>query len=377
MAANIVLQLPNQIGLLDDGFLDQIANRQQPDQFAALQHGQMADAVLEKIRALPGVESAAVTSLSPHNNAGLLAFDIAGRPPGTVPRGAVPYMVTADYFKTMGIRLVNGRTFDEQDGVSGSGVFVVNETFVRQYFGGENPLGQRIAWNLRGEQVNGRASAGQPPGTSGEIVGVVNDVMQGVLGEPSKPQMYLPWAAFNTNGFMLMVRAKNDPVASLAQIKQQIFAVDRQQPVQWVRTMESLLGDAQARFHLMLTLLVTFGFIALVIAVVGIYSVMAYGVSQRTTEFGIRMALGASRSDILRQVLCGGMKTVAVGLAVGLAIALMSGQVLHAVLFDTHPRDPLTLAAIVTVLVVVAFVACWLPARRATRVDPMVALRAE
>ena len=341
------------------------------------QRRQMTDAVLERVRTLPGVVSAAVTHVGPHNNAGPLAFDLAGRPADGAPRAAIPYMVSAGYFETMGIRLVRGRTFDVQDGVSAPPVFVVNEAFVRQHFGDDNPLGHRIALNLQGERVNDRASAERPPGTSGEIVGVVADVMQGTPGAPPQPQMYLTWASFNTNGFLLMVRTTGEPSAFLASIKRQIFEVDRQQPVQWARPLEDVMGDSQARSQLMLMLLVSFGMIALVIAAVGIYSVMAYSVSQRTLEFGIRMALGASQGDILRQVLRGGMKTVLLGLTAGLVAALVCGRVLDSLLYDTDSRDPVTLAAIVALLAVVAFVACWLPARRATRVDPMVALRAE
>jgi predicted permease len=341
------------------------------------QRRQMTDAVLERVRALPGVERAAVTHLSPHMNAGPLAFELAGKLVDGAPRAAIPYLVGADYFETMGIRLVRGRTFDARDGASGPPVFVVNETFARQYFGGEDPLGHIIALNLQGERVNGRASAEAPPGTSGEIVGVVADVMQGIPGAPAQPQMYLTWASFNTNGFLLMVRTRGDPTAFLATIKQQVFEVDRQQPVQWARPLEDVMGDSQARSQLMLMLLVTFGFIALVIAAVGIYSVMAYSVSQRTMEFGIRMALGASRGDILRQVLRGGMTTVALGLVAGFAAAVPGGRLLESLLHETEPNDPATLGAIMGLLALVAFVACWLPARRATRVDPMVALRTE
>jgi len=341
------------------------------------QRRRMTDAVLEKVRALPGVEHAAVAHTGPHNRAGPLGFEVVGRLEDGARRTAIPLLVTADYFETMHIRLVRGRTFNARDGVSGPPVFVVNETFARQYFGDEDPVGQRLALKLGGEMVNGRASAESPPGTSGEIVGVVADVMQGTLGAPAQPQMYLTWASFNTGVFLLMVRTTGEPAPLLAAIKQQVFEVDRQQPVQWVRPLEELLGDSQAMSRLMSVLLVTFGLIALVIATVGIYSVMAYSVSQRTMEFGIRMALGASREDILRQVLRGGMKTVALGLAAGLAAALVAGRLLAALLYQTDPRDPVTLAAIVGLLVLVAFIACWLPARRATKVDPMIALRAE
>jgi putative ABC transport system permease protein len=328
---------------------------------------QFADGLLERIRTLPGFEAAGISNLTPFNNTGAgLNFGIVGRPGARPQPAAVPYLVSADYFKTMGIRLVRGRLLNAQDGVSSPLVFVINQTLARQYFPDEEPVGKSLL-----------IAGGKPGGTTGEIVGVVTDVMQGMPGEPPLPQFYLPWVLFPGNGFNLSVRTTTEPATVLPLIKERVFALDRDQPVSAARTMSSLMNDKLARTHVMLGLLGIYALIALVIAAVGIYGVMAYSVSQRTMEFGIRMALGASRADVLGLVLRRGMLMVAAGLVTGLGAALALGKVVQSLLFNTSPRDPLTLAAIVLLLVAVSFIACLLPARRATKVDPMVALRSE
>jgi putative ABC transport system permease protein len=327
---------------------------------------QFADALLERIRGLPGVDAAALSNLTPFNGVGLLAFNIEGRAPSATQPAGVPYLVTADYFRAMRLRLLRGRFLDARDGVTGPPAFAINETLARQYFPNEDPLGRSLTINF-----------GKSPGLSGEIVGVVGDVMQGNPGEPSPPQFYLPWPALSTNGFQVLVRTTGEPSAALSLLKAQVYAVDRNQPILAARTLGSFMDDKLARSHLMLMLLGIYGLIALVIAAVGIYGVMAYSVSQRTMEFGIRMALGASRGNVLRQVLRQGMLLVGIGVTIGIAAALALGRVVESMLYHLSPRDPVTLAAIVLLLLVVSLVACLVPARRATKVDPMVALRNE
>ena len=330
------------------------------------QRQQFTTGLLERIRAMPGVEAAGLANLTPFNTPGPLNFAIAGRPPSNQPPAAIPYIVTAQYFNAMGIRVVQGRGFDERDGVSGPPVFVVNESLVRQYFPHDNPLGQTIALTF-----------GKNAGPTGEIVGVVGDVMQGTPGEPPVPQFYLPWAVLPGGGMNVMVRTAGDPAAALPALKAQVHALDRDLPVAVARPLQGLMDDKLARPHFMLVLLGTYGLIALLIAAVGIYAVMAYSVSQRTTEFGIRMALGASRRDVLRQVLRQGMIVVGTGMIIGLGVALAVGQIVQSLLFDMSARDPVTLAAICALLFIVSLAACLLPARRATMVDPIVALRCE
>jgi putative ABC transport system permease protein len=335
---------------------------------ASEQRRQFADALLERIRALPGVEAAGMGTPGPLLGGGVFPFEIGGRPPSQTQPTATPLLVTPDYFHTLKVRLMRGRLLDARDGLSGPPAFVINETLAKFYFPSEDPIGRPLTFNF------GRSKL------EGEIVGVVGDVMQGVPGEPSPPQLYLPWVALTTGGLnalQVFVRTTNDPAPILAQLKSQVYAVDRAQPVLMARTLESLMDDKLARSHLMLMLLGIYGLIALVIAAVGIYGVMAYSVSRRTMEFGIRMALGASRANILQHVLREGMLLVSVGVVCGVAVALAFGRVLESLLYHLSPRDPITLIAIVGLLLVVAFVACFLPARRATKVDPMVALRAE
>jgi putative ABC transport system permease protein len=325
---------------------------------------QFAAGLLERLHALPQVEAAALSNLSPFNNPGLLSFDIGGRPPGAHQPIAVSYFVTDRYFQTMGVRLIRGRTFTAVDLTSPALTLVVNETLVKQYFPNEDPIGRQLTLHF----VSG-------PEATGEIVGVVGDVMQGTLGVPAPAQFYGP--RLGGNGFNVMVRTSGDPAALLPLLKGQVYAIDKTQPVAGLRTMTAAMASVQARSQLMLALLGIFSLIALVIAAVGIYGVMAYSVGQRTVEFGIRMALGASRGDVLRQVLRRGMKVVSFGLLAGVVAALILGEVLQSLLYDTSPRDPVTLAVIVALLAAVAFLACLLPARRATKVDPMIALRAE
>ncbi len=326
---------------------------------------QFSDGLLERIQALPQVEGAALSNLSPFNNPGLLSFDIGGRPPEAHQPIAVSYFVTDRYFSAMGVRLLRGRTFNAADMTSPALVLVVNETLAKQYFPNEDPIGRQLTIHFISR-----------PALTGEIVGVVGDVMQGVLGVPAPAQFYAPGVGWG-NIFHVMVRTSGDPAALLPLLKGPVYALDKNQPVAGLRTMTAAMGSAQARSRLMLMLLGIFSLIALVIAGVGIYGVMAYAVGQRTVEFGIRMALGASRRDILRQVLHRGMKVVSLGLLVGMVAALILGQILESLLYNTSPRDPVTLAAIVVLLAGVAFLACLLPARRATKVDPMVALRSE
>ena len=331
-----------------------------------VQRTQFTSALLERVHNLPGIKAAAVASMTPSNLAGPYPFTIVGRPPGAVPPGAVPNLVTPEYFSALGINLQRGRVFEERDGVSGPPVFIVNETLAREYFPDDNPIGQHLSINL-----------GRDPGVAGEIVGVVRDIVQGSPDTPSMAQFYLPWAAVPINGFHLMVRTSGNPADVLPLLKSQAYAVDKDQPVVEARTLEDLMSDRLARSQLMLSLLGIFGLIAFVIAGVGIYGVMAYAVNQRTLEFGIRMALGASRGDVLREVWWRGLKVVGVGLIVGLGASLALGEIVRSLLYRTSPRDPLTLAAIGILLLGVAFLACLLPARRATKVDPMIALRAE
>jgi putative ABC transport system permease protein len=327
-----------------------------------------ADALLARVHALPGVEAVALATPTPLNTSGAFDFALDGATAAkrNLKPSAALYRVTPEYFSAMGIRLVDGREFTERDINGAPGVAVVNQTFVQNYFPGENPIGRRV-------------NVGRPgtPEAWFEIVGTVGDVMQGSPGQYVPPQLYLPLGQAGSTTFSVVVRTSGDPTSVLTLLKPQVYAVDANQSTGAVRRLRDMVSDALARQNLARSLLGIFAAIALVIAAVGIYAVMAYAVSQRAVEFGIRMALGASRGDILRLVLASGMKIVALGLVVGVGAAFALGQILQSLLFEISARDPATLVAIVVGLGLISLCACLLPARRAMRVSPMVALRAE
>ncbi len=325
---------------------------------------QLVDTILERIRAVPGVEDAAISSLTPFNSPGLMNLELPGRPPSQLQPAAIPYFVTPGYLRTMGVRQLRGRGFEETDGNSAALVVAVNETFVKQYFPDADPMGRTITLNFG---PNSKVPA--------EIVGVVGDVMQGTLGQLVPAQMYVPRLMGNEINVLIRIAGKGDDLLPL--LKAQVHGVDRSLPVVGARTMAEAMSNALARSRLMLSLLGIFSLIALVIAGVGIYSVMAYAVAQRTSEFGIRMALGASRSRILVEVLRRGMSIVSLGLVLGVALALLLGETLQAMLYEISPRDPVALVVSVSILALVALAACLFPGWRATKVNPAVALRAE
>jgi predicted permease len=325
---------------------------------------QFVDKFLERVQALPGVEAAALANMTPFNNPPMMNLEFPGRDATPQTPIAVSYFVTPDYLPAMGIRLLRGRGFTRTDLDSPALALVVSETFAKQYFPDEDPLGRTVALVF-----------GPKNKPTGEIVGVARDVMQVAPGQPVPPQLYVPRLA--GGDFHVLVRIKGDPEPVLPLLKSEVHALDKAQPVIGARTMAEAMSTTLARSRLMLSLLAVFSGIAFVLAAVGIYSVMAYAVGRRTTEFGIRMALGASRGRILADVLHRGLTVVALGLVLGTGGALALGQVLQTTLYEISPRDPVTLGASLLLLFTAGFLACLLPARRATKVDPIVALRAE
>jgi len=327
---------------------------------------QFADQLIASLRTLPGVQAVGVTHVLPMQGDYVLGFNIEGRPP--LAPSDVPdtnyYAVTPDYFKAMGIRLLRGRLFTTQDNEKAPRVALINETLARQHFPHEDPLGKRI--NI----TNG-------PDAWREIVGIVADVKQYGVDRETTRQSYEPFAQVPFDDMHAVIRTTGDAGAMHQSIRGQVFGVDKDQPVSSIRPLEVIVADTMARQRFAMLLLVAFSLVALLIAAVGIYGVMAYSVSQRTSEIGIRMALGASRGDVLKLVLRQGLGVIAIGLGVGLVAALFAARVVASILYQTSPRDPLTLVAIALGLGAVAFVACLLPARRATKVDPLTALRSE
>jgi putative ABC transport system permease protein len=318
--------------------------------------------ILARIEALPGVDSAAVSAALPlaggiPNN----YFKVAGRAGIAEPGYLADYdFGTPHFFRALGIPLRRGRAFTAAD--ESGRVAIVSEEFVRRYFPGENPLGQRLTQGQEGW----------------EIVGVVGDVRARGLAQEVQPIVYRPQSAAEASSNPhLVVRATLPPRLLAESVRRAILEVDPDQPVASVRTLDDVVAGSVADRRLTLGLLAGFAGTTLGLAAIGLYGVIAYSVAQRTRELGIRLALGATRRDVLALVLGEGMRLVLVGLLLGLGAAVGLSRLLVTMLFQVAPTDPQTFAAVSLGLLAVALLAAWLPARRAARVDPMVALRAE
>jgi putative ABC transport system permease protein len=256
--------------------------------------------------------------------------------------------------------LLRGRLFSERD--EGTlPVAIISESMAKLHFPGEDPIGQSITI----------------AGASSEIVGIVGDVKHHGLDRPSRAQIYEPFAQRPTNFIHLVVRYREPSLHLGAAIRTAISAVDEEQPIASIRPLAELLVTSLARQRFAMFLFAVFSTVALLLAAIGIYGVMAYSVAQRTGEIGIRMALGAQTPDVLRLIFIQGGKLIALGLVIGLAAAIALTRLLSSLLFGVSAHDPMTFATIAALLATVAALACWLPARRATKVDPMIALRAE
>lgn len=326
--------------------------------------------VLEGINSLPGVRAAMVSELPLSGDSLDHNFLIDGRPP--IAAGDEPSLETrsvlGDYFRTMQIPLRAGRDFGPQDFADKAPlVGIANEALADQYFPGEDPLGKRIRW-ARDPEVHWIT-----------IVGVVGDVKHFGLDLPELPGLYSPYpqAAPWKRWMTLVARTQSDPSGMTQAVKEQIWRVDSQLPLTKVQTMHEVAAASFAARRFNMLLLAIFAGLALVLAAVGIYGVMSYAVTQRTKEIGIRMALGAQASDVLKLIVRNGMTLTLIGTAAGLAGALALTRLMTSMLFGVTPTDVRTFATVSLVLIVVAFLACYLPARRATKVDPLLALRYE
>jgi putative ABC transport system permease protein len=317
-----------------------------------------------RIGSLPGVEDVAlITELPLSGQRNDIPYAVEGRPP--VPSdqlfGDDWRRVNQHYFSAMRIPFLRGRNFTEQEVRESAKVVIISDLLARKVFPNEEPIGKRLILVIAREPF--------------EIIGIVGDIRDRALEVNPLPAMYLP--SNQSGGTNVVVRTLGDPASLTGAIRKEVRAIDPDQPIAAMRTMNEWMDTAVAGSRYRTALLALFAFVALVLASTGIYGVMSYSVSQRTHEIGVRMALGARRSDVLKLVVRQGMTLVVIGVGLGLVGAIALTRVMSTLLFGVTARDPFTFATVAALLIAVAFVACYLPARRATKVDPLVALRYE
>ena len=331
--------------------------------------------VLDRVGAIPGVQSASVSMSLPLRGTSFgMPFLIASHPqvPISEAPGAPYELVSHDYFRTMGIGLHKGRFFTERDNEGAPPVAIVNETFVKQYLPKEGPLGQRL---LVEELVTGKTQLGPP--IAWEIVGVIKDVKFGGLNSDGVPVIYVPLMQSPWPSGVLGLRTAVDPASLTQAVRATLAQLDRNMPVTSVKTMDQIVTESMSQSRVQTWLIVVFAAVALVLAALGIYGVISYSVAQGTHDMGLRIALGASAADVLRLVLGRAMLLTVAGLLAGVAGALALTRLLTSLLFGVKPTDPWTYVAVSLLLALVALVAGFVPARRATRIDPVIALRSE
>jgi len=327
--------------------------------------------LMARIRSLPGVQSAsAVTPLPLSGDRFGISFQIEGRPvaPKDEP-SADMFIAETNYFRTMGIPITKGRDFEDRDQHNSTPVVIITEQFARQYFPGEDPVGKRIH--------PGISTWDNEDSTMREIIGVAGDVRNRALNTEPKPAYYMPQSQLPFTQLIAVVKSTNDPRSLTSSLTREVKAMDPELPVFSVKTMEEYISSSVAAPRFNTTLLSIFAAVALVLTIIGLYGVMSYSVAQRTNEIGIRMALGAQTRDVLGLIVKDGVKLVLLGLVLGIAGALALTRLLSTLLFGVTTRDPVTFVAIAALLSFVAILACYIPAWRATRVDPLEALRCE
>ena len=327
---------------------------------------------LEKIESLPGVEAAGVTTAIPlleSSQTTSIPFVVEGAPAEASGQEPVAQftIASANYFSAIGARLLNGRVFNEFDKAGGPSVAVINETMAERNWAGQDPVGRKFTLKRTGRDAR--------DGTTLEVVGVVTDQRQDGLEKSPRQEFFIPHAQSPSGSTIFVVRTKGDPNALLQSLKGRIWESDKTQPFYAVTTMDQLVRDSLKARRFNLFLLGTLAALALLLASVGIYGVMSFTTAQRTHEIGVRMALGAQTGDILKLVLGHGMILVVAGLVIGLLASFGLTRFLSSLLFNISPTDPLTFALISILLGGVALCACYVPARRATRIDPLSALR--
>jgi putative ABC transport system permease protein len=330
--------------------------------------------VESRVAAVPGVQSVALTTGVPPLNGGERVVEIEGR--GQSGGDHLPDVsivtISPRFFDVLNVPLVRGQAFRDVDDAAGSDVVIVNERLASRFFPGEEAIGKRLRW----PQPQPEPGQLAPPWRT--IVGIAPSIRQGSAETAYlDPVVYIPYRRESPTIVSLMVRASLPPATVMDAVRREVLALDRDQPVFSIRTMEQVLAESRWPHRVFGSLFVTFAVIALVLSAVGLYAVMAYSVAQRTQEIGVRMALGAQRRQVSWLILRRGLAQLAIGLVIGLAGALTLSRVLQRVLVEITPADPTTFAGVTIILSVVSIAACMLPALRATRIDPLVALREE
>jgi putative ABC transport system permease protein len=337
--------------------------------YSAAKRRDFYDQLLKRLETLPGVLAAGATNILPMSSSGTGddTFEIVGRP---VERGKEPFadyrIVTPEYFKAIGMSLRRGRDFNSGDNEQAPGVVIVNETFARRFFPNQDAIGQRIIPNGHGKEDKPK-----------EIVGVVGDIKDLDLDRVPRPSFYFPYAQAPWNYMGVVLRVAGEPTALASAAHDEVMKLDPAQPVFNVKTVERMIHERSSPKRIMTAMMGAFAGTALLLAAVGLYAVMAYAVSQRTHEIGVRLALGARDGDILRLITGQGLKLTLAGLALGMIGAFALTRVMAPLLYGVTATDPLTFIMISSSVAGVALLACLIPARRATKVDPMVALRCE
>jgi putative ABC transport system permease protein len=374
VGAGLLIRSFTRLNTVDPGFRPQgvlslqvlLPERTYPD---AVKRWSFVSGVLERLRALPGVTAAgAVSNLPLSGEEEIEALILEGQP--RPKESEVPLAdfrrASPGYFEAMGIRPVQGRAFAEIDSAQSPAVAVVDETFARTYWPGADPIGKRFHFGSYDSKAAWLT-----------VVGVVGNVRNSGLHVEPRPQVYVPMAQRSSGKEYFVLRAQGDPKNLVAGARSAVFAVDRDQPVAKIRTMETVISESMARRRFNMILLGVFAALALVLAAVGIYGVTSHSVARRTREMGLRMALGAQPGGVLLLVLRDAGALTLIGLATGIVLALVATRLMTSLLFNTGTTDPVTFASVAAALALVSLFAAWVPARRATQVDPMMAMRAD
>jgi putative ABC transport system permease protein len=332
--------------------------------------------VLARVKTLPGITAAAIGNGGFPFGGLRSTFAIDGKPADDS-QFLFGSMVSDGYAKTLGVAVRAGREITEQEIAHGDHVGMINETLAKMWPAGENPIGRKVRVDMLGKAIPGSPP---PPGTLDPyitVVGVLADTRNAGLREPTMPAAYFPYTLAAPSGRLLLYRAQGDPLLLLNAVRQQVLAIDREQPLGNPFTLEQLLGFETVQPKFNMALFTFFGALGLTLATVGIFSVLSYMVARRTHEIGIRMALGAQASDVVRLTMRSGGALVTIGLATGLAGSFALGAVIRGKVFSVPVTDPVAIGGVIVVLSISAALACLIPARRASRVDPMIALRNE